>query len=96
MDTSAQDSPTASPLMRLLRQGGMYTLSNLVVKVAGLLLLRFFFNPSLLSQADYGRFHLREVTARLLILNGGCDLQRATKTAEFFSLKIRGVLPGHA
>ena len=62
------------PLLRLLRQGGMYTLSNLAVKVAGLLLLGFFLNPAFLAQADYGRFQLLEVMAQLLILVGGMGM----------------------
>jgi len=60
--------------MRLLRQGGMYTLSNLAVKVAGLLLLGFFLNPALLSQADYGHFQLIEVLSQLLVLLGGMGM----------------------
>ena len=63
-----------TPLVRLLRQGGMYTLSNLAVKVAGLLLLGFFLNPAFLVQADYGRFQLLEVMAQLLILVGGMGM----------------------
>ena len=63
-----------TPLMRLLRQGGMYTLSNLAVKVAGLLLLGFFLNPALLSQADYGHFQLIEVLSQLLVLLGGMGM----------------------
>ncbi len=65
---------TTSPLMRLLRQGGMYTLSNLAVKIAGLLLLAFFLNPEYLDQADYGRFQLLEVLSQLLILVGGMGM----------------------
>ncbi len=72
--TESAKSLVASPLVRLLHQGGMYTLSNLAVKVAGLLLLGLFLNPDLLSQADYGRFQLLEVMAQLLILLGGMGI----------------------
>lgn len=65
---------TTTPLMRLLRQGGMYTLSNLAVKVAGLLLLVLFLNPAFLDQADYGRFQLLEVLSQVLILLGGMGM----------------------
>lgn len=67
-------SDEANPIFRLLRQGGMYTLSNLAVKVAGLLLLGIYLNPEYLSQADYGRFQLLEVTAQLLVLVGGMGM----------------------
>jgi O-antigen/teichoic acid export membrane protein len=52
----------------------MYTLSGIAVKLAGFALLPLFTNPELLSQADYGRFQLLEVTAQLLILVGGLGL----------------------
>jgi O-antigen/teichoic acid export membrane protein len=52
----------------------MYTLSGIAVKLAGFALLPLFTDPSLLSQADYGRFQLLEVTAQLLILVGGLGL----------------------
>jgi len=74
MDANIQASSATTPLMRLLRQGGMYTLSSLAVKVAGLLLLGFFLNPAFLAQADYGRFQLLEVMAQLLILVGGMGM----------------------
>ncbi|MDX1418816.1 MAG: oligosaccharide flippase family protein [Rubricoccaceae bacterium] len=52
----------------------MYTLSNLLVKVAGLVLLAFYLDPALLSQADYGRFQLLEAAAQFLVLVGGFGL----------------------
>jgi len=64
----------AAPMLRLARQGGLYTLSGIAVKLAGLALLPLFTDPALLSQADYGRFQLLEVTAQLLILVGGLGL----------------------
>ncbi|MDX1440048.1 MAG: oligosaccharide flippase family protein [Rubricoccaceae bacterium] len=64
----------SGPLTRLVRQGGMYTLSNLGVKLAGFILLAFYLDPATLSQADYGRFQLLEIMAQILILVGGMGL----------------------
>jgi O-antigen/teichoic acid export membrane protein len=74
-ETDSSDAPRpAAPILRLARQGGLYTLSGIAVKLAGLALLPLFTDPALLSQADYGRFQLLEVTAQLLILVGGLGL----------------------
>ncbi len=74
--STPSDSPHAasSTLARLLRHGGLYTLSNLGVKVAGLLLLGLYLNPAFLDQADYGRFQLLEAVGQLLVLVGGFGL----------------------
>ena len=53
-------------LKRLAGHGGLYTLSNVAVKGAGLVLLVLYLDPELLSVVDYGRLGLLEAAAQLL------------------------------
>ncbi len=55
----------------LLRQSGLYALSNVAIKLAGLLLAPLFLNVALLPQADYGHLVVLEVTAQIGALLAG-------------------------
>lgn len=63
-----------SALGRLLRQSGIYALSGIATKAAGLLLLVLYLDPALLAQAEFGRLVLLETTANLLIVVAGLGL----------------------
>ncbi|MDQ7039507.1 MAG: polysaccharide biosynthesis C-terminal domain-containing protein [Rhodothermus sp.] len=54
-------------LARLLRQGSIYALGNLLLKASGLLLAPLYLNTVLLPQAAYGYLVLLEATAQLLL-----------------------------
>ncbi len=54
-------------LSRLLRQGSIYALGNLLLKASGLLLAPLYLNTALLPQAAYGYLVLLEATAQLLL-----------------------------
>src|SRR5690554_1230307 len=56
-----------STLSRLLRQGSVYALGNLLLKASGLLLAPLYLNTTLLPQAAYGYLVLLEATAQLLL-----------------------------
>lgn len=69
-------------LVRLARQGALYTLSTLAAKAAGFVLLGLYLDPALLPQADYGRLQLLEATWQVLILVMGLGL--ASGVLKFF------------
>ncbi len=64
----------ARPAVRLLLQSGIYSLGNLAVKAAGLVLLPLYLDPARLPVADYGYLGLIETTAALAIALAGLGL----------------------
>ncbi|MEL7361363.1 MAG: polysaccharide biosynthesis C-terminal domain-containing protein [Bacteroidota bacterium] len=68
------DASQRSLFRRLLGQGGLYALSNLGVKAAGLLLLGFYLDPDLLTAAEYGYLVLLETTAQVLVIVAGLGI----------------------
>lgn len=64
----------ASPILRLARQSGIYTLGNLAIKAGGFVLLLFYLDPALLDQAEYGRLILLETAASLFTVMAGLGL----------------------
>lgn len=71
----ADASPTggqASPLRRLLHQGGLYAIGNVIVKASGLILAPLYLN--LLTEQQFGYFALLDITARVVITMGGLGL----------------------
>ncbi|MEL7361931.1 MAG: oligosaccharide flippase family protein, partial [Bacteroidota bacterium] len=68
------DGSQRSLFRRLLGQGGLYALSNLGVKAAGLLLLGFYLDPDLLTAAEYGHLVLLETTAQVLVIVAGLGI----------------------
>jgi O-antigen/teichoic acid export membrane protein len=61
----------SQPVIRLAWQSGVYSLGNLAVKAAGLLLLPLYLDPARLVQADYGYLGLLEAVAQLAIAVAG-------------------------
>ena len=61
-------------LFRLAQQSGLYALGNLLLKVAGLALHKFYLDPDLLSSEEYGFLVLLETTAEFGILLAGLGL----------------------
>ncbi|MEL7168994.1 MAG: polysaccharide biosynthesis protein, partial [Bacteroidota bacterium] len=68
------DASQRSLFRRLLGQGGLYALSNLGVKAAGLLLLGFYLDPDMLTAAEYGYLILLETTAQVLVIVAGLGI----------------------
>ncbi|MDX1529991.1 MAG: oligosaccharide flippase family protein [Rhodothermales bacterium] len=64
----------SSPVLRLARQSGIYTLGNLAIKAAGLVLLLLYLDPDHLAQAEYGRLVLLETAASLAVVVLGLGL----------------------
>ena len=59
---------------RLLKQSGLYALGNAAIKAGGLVLLLFYLDPALLTQAEYGRLVLLETAASLAVVLAGLGL----------------------
>lgn len=57
---------------RLVQQSSLYAIGNVILKVAGLILLPLYLN--LLTEDAFGHFALLDVTGRVLILIGGLGL----------------------
>lgn len=64
---SAMRAAPPGMLGRLLRQGSIYAVGNLLLKASGLLLAPLYLNTALLSQEAYGYLVLLEATAQLLL-----------------------------
>jgi len=62
------------PIGRLLTQSGLYALGNAAIKAGGLVLLLFYLDPALLTQAEYGRLVLIETAANLAVVLAGLGL----------------------
>lgn len=72
MSASRQErGQPARAVVRLAWQSAVYSLGNLGLKVAGLLLLPLYLDPARLSQADYGYLGLLETAAQLAIAVAG-------------------------
>lgn len=54
-------------LVKLVKQTGVYTLGNVLLKVAGFALAFFTLDPEYLAQASFGRLALLEATAKVAI-----------------------------
>ena len=63
-----------NPIVRLIRQGGIYALGNVVVKASGLLLAPIYLNSRLLPLSDYGYLSILLITAQILIFLIGLGL----------------------
>ena len=64
----------ASVSSRLIRQGSIYALGNVAIKVSGLLLAVIYLNPAYLSVEDFGYFSLLFVTSQFGIFFVGLGL----------------------
>jgi O-antigen/teichoic acid export membrane protein len=67
-------SEVDSPARRVVRQSGIYSIGNVAVKAAGLLLAPILLNPTYLSLSEYGYLALLLVTAQLCILTFGIGI----------------------
>lgn len=72
--TPAASSRASRAVVRLFWQSAAYSLGNLAIKGAGLLLLPLYLDPALLPQADYGYLGLIETAAQLAIAATGLGL----------------------
>ena len=55
------------PLIRLIRQSGLYAIGNVAIKLTGLLLAPFFLDTSYLSLVEYGQLSILLIFAQLAI-----------------------------
>lgn len=62
------------PLLRVVKQSGLYALGNIAVKASGLILAPLYLNPAYLPVESYGYFALLSVSAQLGIFVAGLGL----------------------
>ncbi|MDX1741590.1 MAG: polysaccharide biosynthesis protein, partial [Rhodothermales bacterium] len=79
-----EPKPSSGNLARsVVRQSGIYSLGNVAVKAAGLLLAPILLNSEFLEIADYGYLALLLVTAQLCTLTFGVGI--ASGLLRFYS-----------
>lgn len=61
-----------SVFSRLVRQGGLYAISNLALKLGGLILVPIYLN--VLDERTFGQFALLDATAKILVVVAGLGL----------------------
>ena len=96
----------SAPLVKLVKQTGVYGLGNLLLKLAGFLLAFLTLDPDLLSQESFGRLALLEATGKvavplfglgvangLLKFWGGPDDRREREELSFTAL-VAGAVAG--
>ena len=57
----------STPILKLVKQTGIYGLGNLLLKLAGFLLAFLYLDPALLSQESFGRLALLEATGKVVV-----------------------------